>query len=148
MVGHNFPAGTTDLKQAWVYLKINDANNKTLFESGTINKDGFLDKSSHIYRTIPVDRYGKEVWKHNLFEMIGDTYKKLIPPGKSDIVKYKFEVPYWAQGPLSVTTALKFRKLNQRYAKWALNMKNPKIPVIEMNRDSLTIPIRSKPLIE
>lgn len=148
MVGHNFPAGTTDLKQAWVYLKVNDANNKTLYESGAVDQDGFLDKSSHIYRTIPVNKHGKEVWKHNLFAMVGDTYKKLIPSGKSDIVKYQFKVPYWAQGPLTVTTALKFRKLNQRYAKWALDMENPKIPVVEMSRDALTIPIRNKPRVE
>ena len=148
LVGHHFPAGTTDLKQAWVYLKVNDANNKILYETGKIDENGFLDENSHVYKTTPVDRNGKEVWKHNLFEMVGDTYKKLIPPNKSDVVKFTFDIPYWAQGPITVTTALKFRKFNQRYAKWALDMENPKIPVIEMSRDSLSIPIRKKPLIE
>ena len=147
-VGHNFPAGTTDLSQAWVYFKVSDANNKLIYESGAINQTGFLDKSAHVYKTVPVDRSGKEVWKHNLFEMVGDTYKKLIPPNKSDIVTYSFDVPYWAQGPITVSTAVKYRKFNQRYAEWALDTKNPTLPVTEMSRDTLSIPIRKKPLIE
>ena len=80
--------------------------------------------------------------------MVGDTYKKLIPPNKSDIVTYSFDVPYWAQGPITVSTAVKYRKFNQRYAEWALDTKNPTLPVTEMSRDTLSIPIRKKPLIE
>jgi len=148
MVGHNFPAGTTDLKQAWIYMKVIDANNKTVFETGKINNDGFLDKSAHVYKTVTVDRHGKEVWKHNLFEMVGDTYKNIIPPNKSDIAKFNFTVPFWAQSPLTVTASLKYRKLNQRYAQWALDTAKPNIPIIEMSRDSLIIPIRDKPLVE
>lgn len=144
MVGHNFPAGTTDINQAWVYFKVIDAENNTIFESGALNEDGTLDKSAHKYHTIAIDRHGKEVWKHDLFRMTGDAYKNIIPAGKSDIAEYSFEVPFWAKGPLTLTTMLKYRKFNQRYASWALDDERPQLPIVVMDRDSLTVAVRNK----
>lgn len=145
LVGHNFPAGTTDINQAWIHFRAVDANNQLLYESGAIDGQGFLDTKAHVYQSIPIDRQGNHVWKHDLFQMVGDAYKKVIPSGKSDIVSYQFKVPYWAQGPITITASLQYRKFNQRYAKWALDLTDPALPVIEMSRDTLSIALRDKP---
>lgn len=148
MVGHTFPAGTTDINQAWLYFKVSDADDYVIYESGFLNDNLELDKKAHTYHSIPVDREGKRVWKHDLFRMTGNAYKNVVPPGKSDIREYNFVVPAWAKGPLSVTAIVKFRKFNQRYARWALNHPEPVLPIIDMARDSLTIPLRIKPVIQ
>jgi hypothetical protein len=76
--------------------------------------------------------------------MIGDTYKNTIDSGKSDIVTYEINVPYWAKGHLTVTAVLKYRKLNRRYAKWALGDLADELPFVDMARDSLNIPLRMR----
>ncbi|MBB3063168.1 multiheme c-type cytochrome [Microbulbifer rhizosphaerae] len=140
-VGHEFPGGTIDLNQAWVELLVRDATGKAVYSSGTLSEDGYLDQDAHIYRSIPVDRHGKQVWTHELFNMVGETYKNVIAPGGSDIAEYQFEVPSWVKGPLVVDATVKYRKLNQRYAKWALQDKYQELPVVDMARDTLVLDI-------
>ena len=148
MVGHSFPGGTTDINQAWLYFKVSDADDQIIYESGALDDQLILDKSAHTYHSIPVDRHGQPIWKHDLFRMVGDSYKNVIMAGKSDIKEYQFTVPAWAKEPLTVTAILKYRKFNQRYAQWALNHPKPVLPVVDMARDSLTIPIKVKPVVE
>ena len=59
--------------------------------------------------------------------------------------RYRFEVPYWAKGHLSVTALLRYRKFNQRYASWALDAPKVALPITDMARDSLIIPLRTRP---
>jgi len=146
MVGHSFPAGTTDLNQAWLNLTVTDIDNRVIYESGKLNDNLELDTSAHTYHTIPVDRQGKEVWRHDLFRMTGERYKNLIPAGGSDIVEYQFEVPSWAKQPLTVTAILKYRKFNQKYASWVFDIEKPILPIVDVARDTLTIPLRTKPI--
>lgn len=148
MVGHNFPAGTTDINQAWLYFKVSDADNQIIYESGSLDENLFLDKEAHIYHSIPVDRTGKAIWKHDLFRMTGNAYKNVIPSGKSDIKEYTFTVPSWAKEPLTAIAIIKYRKFNQRYAQWALDHPKPILPIVNMARDSLTIPLKIKPVIQ
>ena len=148
MVGHAFPAGTTDINQAWLYLSVKDAGNQIIYESGKLNDALEVDPTAHIYHSIPVDRQGKHVWKHDLFRMVGETYRNVIPSGKTDIKDYTFKVPSWAEEPLTITAILKYRKFNQKYARWALNHPKPVLPIVDMARDSLTIPLKIKPVIE
>jgi len=148
MVGHAFPAGTTDINQAWLYITVNDADNEIIYQSGQLNEGLEVDPTAHLYHSIPVDRQGQHVWKHDLFRMIGETYRNVIPSGKTDIKDYTFTVPSWAKEPLTVTAILKYRKFNQRYARWALDHPKPVLPIVDMARDSLTIPLKIKPIIE
>ena len=148
MVGHAFPAGTTDINQAWLYFVVKDADNNIIYESGQLNDSLEVDQNAHIYHSIPVDRQGKHVWRHDLFRMIGESYRNVIPAGSTDLKDYSFNVPSWAKEPLTATAILKYRKFNQRYAKWALNHPNPVLPIVDMARDSLTIPLKIKPIVE
>ena len=148
MVGHTFPAGTTDINQAWLYFKVSDGDNNIIYESGFLNENLELDKTAHTYHSIPVDRHGKHIWKHDLFRMVGESYKNVIPAGRSDIKEYTFTVPGWAKEPLTAVAIIKYRKFNQRYARWALDHPNPVLPIVDMARDTLTIPLRIKPIIQ
>lgn len=141
LVGHNFPAGTTDLNQAWIAFDVVDGNGESIYSSGFLDDNHKLDKSSHIYHSTPVDRLGNLVWRHDLFRMTGEGVRNVIESGRSDIKKYYFKVPHWAKSPITVEAVLKYRKLNQRYAEWALESTDITIPIIDMGRDRLTIPL-------
>lgn len=144
-IGHNFPGGTTDINEAWIHFRVSDAQDNTVFESGAISDNGDVDKNAYFYRTIAIDRHGNEVWKHDLFNMTGDSYNKFIPAGQSDISTYTFEVPTWAKSPLHATAVVRYRKFNNRYARWVLEDSTIELPIVDMARHSLTIPIRIKP---
>lgn len=140
-VGHDFPGGTADINEPWIELLVKDAAGETVFHSGFINADGSLDSEAHAYVSKKVDRHGNLVWKHDLFNMTGEAYKNVIKAGQSDVAKYTFAVPAWVKGPLIATATLKYRKLNNRYARWALEEKYRDLPITDMARDSLVIDI-------
>ncbi len=144
-VGHNFPGGTIDINEAWIELTVTDAQGNLIYTSGKLNENDEVDPASYFYRSMPVDRTGKDVWRHDLFNMIGDRYRNSIPPGGSDIATFEFEIPSWAISPLQISSALKYRKLNKRYTAWALENEHASLPVVDMARDSLAIPLKRQP---
>ena len=146
-VGHGFPGGTSDINQAWLSVTVIDAGLNTVFQSGYLNSDGTVDSSAHFYHSVPIDRKGKEVWKHDLFRMTGVSYKNLLEANSSDIVDYQFRIPAWVQSPITISVSLNYRKFNQRYANWVFDPQKPNLPIIEMARDSLTIPILEKRIV-
>lgn len=143
-VGHDFPGGTVDINQAWVYFRVTDAEGNVITESGHMDGDHQVDSKAYFYRSLPVDRQGKLVWKHDLFNKIGEVSRNTVQSGESDVVEYYFTVPTWAKGPLFISSSLMYRKLNLRYAKWALKEQYRPLPVTEMARAFLSVPIRDQ----
>jgi hypothetical protein len=126
-------------------IYINDAQGRRVYSSGEVGQDGEVDINAYFYRSIPTDRSGNDVWRHDLFNMIGDKYRNTIPPGGTDIVTIEFGIPSWAISPIYVSAALKYRKLNKRYTNWVLERNDVNLPIIDMARDSLTIPLKLQP---
>jgi len=145
MVGHDFPGGSTDINEVWIHVIARDSSNRLIFESGGLDNKLFVDPEAHFYRSIPIDRHGKAVWRHDLFNMIGDSYKKTIPSGQSDIVKYQFKIPSWVKPPVIINATLKYRKFNQRYAEWVFKTPGISLPIVNMATQSISIPIRIRP---
>ena len=80
--------------------------------------------------------------------MVGESFKRIVKAGESDIVRYKFPIPSWVKPPLTVTATLLYRKLNQQYAKWALKEHYVEIPIVDVAWDTLSIPIRMRKEVE
>lgn len=147
-IGHNFPGGTIDINQAWVEFAVHDAQGSEVYLSGGIDLEGYVDEDAHFYRSLPIDKTGKLVWRHDLFNMVGNSFKRVIPSGKSDIATFSFDVAPWIKSPLTVVATVKYRKLNNRYAKWALQDNYIEIPAIDMAWDSVTIPVKIRKTVD
>lgn len=145
-VGHNFPGGSIDLNEAWIDFKVYDGEQRLIKSSGDILDDGRIEPSATVYKETAIDRFGKEVWRHDLFNMVGRSYVNVIPSGTTDIVEYQVKVPDWATSPLTISATLKFRKLNQKYLDW-VNLKEEvkHNPIIDMSRDSIQVPLLKVP---
>jgi hypothetical protein len=143
-VGHNFPGGTIDINQAWVAIQIVDAQGDIVLTSGDIDDQDVLDPNSYIYRALPVDRQGQVVWKHDLFNMVGKASVNIIKSGESDVVEYEFDIPYHIKSPLYVSAQIRYRKFNTKYARWALEDEYQPIPIVDLDRTYLEIPVRNK----
>jgi tetratricopeptide (TPR) repeat protein len=117
-VGHDFPAGVTDIKEVWLEFKVADASGRMLFHSGRRDARGFVDAAAHFYRLVALDRAGQRLDKNNLFDMVTPLYHRTIPAGQSDVARYRFTVPKDVQGALTLTAKLNYRKYNAWFAHW------------------------------
>jgi len=144
-VGHNFPGGTIDLNEAWIELKVYDGNQKLIKSSGHLSKNGHIENTATVYKEVAIDRHGQEVWRHDLFNMVGRSYINIIPAGETDTVEYNLNIPDWAVSPINIQATLKFRKLNQRYLNWVNLQQNIKFnPIIDIARDSIHVRLLKK----
>lgn len=143
-VGHNFPGGTTDINEAWIEFHVTDATDRTVFVSGAIDEQGHVDRNAYFYRSLPVNKHGQHVWNHELFNMIGDSYTNVIAAGAADLTSYELQIPGWVKSPLTVQATLRYRKFNQRYAEWGLDIPGINLPIADVAFDSLSLPIRER----
>jgi hypothetical protein len=143
-VGHDFPGGTSDINEAWIRFVATDAQGRTIYESGAVAPSGDVDPDAYFYRSLPVDKTGALVWRHDLFRMVGDSFKKTVEAGASDVVAYRVKVPAWAKSPMNLYAVVRYRKLNNRYAQWALKDEHIRLPIVDVASDSLKVPLREK----
>jgi hypothetical protein len=144
-VGHAFPGGTTDINEAWIHFRVTDGQGTQIYESGFLDADGNVEPNAYFYKSTPIDHFGNAVWRHDLFNMVGDSFKRIIPPGGTDVASYSFAIPDWAKGSLVVSAELQYRKLNNRYAKWALQDETVKLPITTMAAETVKLPLRIQP---
>jgi hypothetical protein len=117
--GHHFPTGPLDLIQAWVELTVKDSHGNVVYSSGVLDQHHFIPPGSVIYRAQPVDQFGSDVDKHNLWNLVGIKFSRALYPGFSDQLKYNFIYKPGIKGnthtndTLYVNAELCYRKFNQ-----------------------------------
>lgn len=147
-VGHDFPGGTIDLGEAWIEFVVLDAEGDEVYASARVAEGEFLPEDAHVYKSVPTNRQGKEVWRHDLFNMVGESFRRTVSAGKADLAKYQFDIPGWVKSPLTVTATLRYRKLNERYARFALKDQYFPVPIVDIAWDSMQIPVRTRLEVE
>ena len=134
------------MNEAWIEFNVFDGRQKLISVKGELQADGSIDPLATVYKEVAIDRYGNEVWRHDLFNMIGRSYVNVIPAGSTDIVEYDLLIPDWATSPVTISATLKFRKLNQRYFNWVIEKQSiSENPIIDIARDSIVVPLRKTP---
>ncbi|WDE13103.1 multiheme c-type cytochrome [Thalassomonas haliotis] len=147
-VGHNFPGGAIDLNEAWIDFDIYDGAGQLVYRRGDLLANGEIEPLATVYKEVAIDRFGKEVWRHDLFNMVGRSYVNVIPSGSTDIVNFEFDIPDWATSPLSISATLKLRKLNQKYYDWVNEQEAVKAnPIIDITRDAIKVPLLKVPAV-
>ncbi len=59
--GHSIPTGLADVRQVWLEIFVHNKDQKKIFTSGILNKDGILPEDTIIFRTVFGDGNGKPV---------------------------------------------------------------------------------------
>ena len=118
-VGHSFPGGTIDSNEVWVEFTALDESGRILFVSGNMDKEGYVDPSAHFYRAQMVDRHANLANKRNVpIDAVATVYARVIPPGTTDVVRYKFSLPEDFGGAVTLTAKLHYRKFDRWYTNW------------------------------
>jgi Flp pilus assembly protein TadD len=135
VIGHSLAPEVRDLYEIWVEFKVTDANNKTVYHSGFIKPDLFLDESAHTYKAILLDAESRPITRHQIWLTTAVSYNTALPAGRSDIARFRFRMPEQQQaGSLKLEARVKYRRLTQEYTNYVLAQRGASLtmPVVEM----------------
>lgn len=120
-VGHFFPDGTVDSFDVWLEVEGKDRTGKHVFWSGRVDDDGKgpVDPGAHFYKSYQLDGAGNPIDKRNAWQTRSVMYVRLIPPGAADVAHYRVKIPSNAQGPVTFTAKLHYRKFAHSYTQFA-----------------------------
>jgi len=130
-IGHSFPPELRDFYEAFVDFTVTDDQGKTLFQSGFIKPNGYLDESAHNYKTYLVKLDGSYNDKHHIWRTRGVAQNNVIQSGRSDVARYQFRVPADVSGSLHLKARLQYRRFTRVFSDYALG-KSVDYPIVTM----------------
>lgn len=131
-IGHSFPPELRDFYEAYVEFTVLDANNKEIYKSGYIKKDGSLDDKSHNYKTYLVKGDGSFNDIHHIWKTKVVAYNNAIQSGKSDVSRYRFSIPNDYSGEIKLNAKVQYRRFTKVYSDYVLG-KPTDFPVVTMS---------------
>lgn len=171
-VGHDFPSGPLDIIQSWLEVIARDEQGHVVYQSGTVDRRGFIQHGSFMFKAEPVDQYGNLIERHNLWEMVGVRNRRSLFPGFSDTTDFSFLCPELhatkrpllpaskqftfaapPRGKLLVTVKLRYRKIDQfllnyiRSVGYFSEFKGQSLtaPITDMNEQTAQIEVEPSP---
>jgi Tfp pilus assembly protein PilF len=131
-IGHSLIPEVRDLYEAWVEVVVKDAAGKDIYHSGFLKPDGMLDARAHSFTNRPVNLSGEFVDNHKVWTIHSMAYDNSIQSGRSALVRYEFQIPPDARGPLSITARVNYRHFRQSYLNNVFGPDHPLYPVVEL----------------
>ncbi len=99
--GHDFPTGPLDMIESWVELRVSDSGGNTIHHVGGLDEKGSVQQPPVMFKADGFDRKGELIDRHNLWDMVGASYKRVLYPGVTDTVAVRFQCPSMARGRLA-----------------------------------------------
>ena len=131
-IGHSLVPEVRDLYEPWVEFEVADADGRQIYHSGFLKPDGSLDERAHSFTNRPVDSNGEFVDNHKVWTIHSTAYDNTIQAGRSALVRYEFEIPASAKGPIAVTARVNYRHLRQSYLNNIFGKDHPAYPVVTL----------------
>ncbi len=130
-IGHSFPPELRDFYEAYVEFTVADDAGKTLYRSGFIKPDGYLDESAHNYKTYLVKSDGTYNDKHHIWRTRTFAQNNQIQSGRSDLARYQFVVPSNTTGGVHLTARVEYRRFTRVFSDYVLG-KSADYPIVTM----------------
>ncbi len=131
-IAHSHVPEQRDMYESWVNFTIKDPSGKVLSESGFIKpKDGELDEHAHSFTNRLINVKGgindlHQVWNNRVV-----AYNNSIQSGRSQVVRYSFRMPANADGAVTLTATIKYRRFDQHFIDFGMG-KHYEQPVVDM----------------
>ncbi|GAC1644359.1 MAG: multiheme c-type cytochrome [Acidobacteriaceae bacterium] len=141
-IAHAHVPEQRDMYESWVDFTVKDSTGKTLFESGFLKPDGDLDERAHSFTNRLINPRGTLNANHEVWDTRIVAYNNTIQSGRSQVVRYSFHMPPAPAGPVTLTATVKYRRFNQHFIDFGMDMhagKHYDEPVIDMVSTSRTI---------
>jgi tetratricopeptide (TPR) repeat protein len=143
-IGHSLVPEQRDFYQCWVEFQAKDASGHLLMDSGAIRPDRTLDPTAHSFTNRLVNVNGTLNSRHQVWDTRILAYNNTIASGRSQVVRYQFRVPRNATGAITITAKVNYRRFNQHFIDFGLDLKPGKhfdMPVTEMASRTRTLVI-------
>jgi hypothetical protein len=159
--GHGFPTGPLDIIRSWVEIRVVDQDGNVVHELGQTDDAGRIPEGTMVFKAEGIDRYGNDIDRHNLWEMVGARFKRALFPGTSDSETYSFTCPGFsappveqgegdtenarfvapaARGELTVHAVLNYQKADAVFLDRLFGAEaGVRTPITEISSDTLTI---------
>jgi hypothetical protein len=96
--GHDFPTGPLDMIESWVEVVVTASDGREVFRAGRLDDDARVTGSPILYKADGFDREGGLIDRHNLWDLVGASYKRSLYPGVTDAAELQFQCPSMARG--------------------------------------------------
>jgi Tfp pilus assembly protein PilF len=146
-IGHSFPPELRDFYEAYVEFVVSDDTGKTLYRSGFIKPDGYLDESAHNYKTYLVKSDGTYNDKHHIWRTRVFAQNNQINSGRSDMARYQFHVPINANGALHLSASVRYRRFTRVFSDYVLG-KSVDYPIVTMASTDYLLRIGDNPALQ
>lgn len=133
-IGHSFPPELRDFYEAYIEFEVKDEGGRTLYHSGYLKPNGYLDESAHNYKTYLVKADGSYNDKHHIWRTRAFAQNNVIQSGRSDVARYQFRVPVSLNattGSLHLTARLQYRRFTRVFSDYSLG-KSVDYPIVTM----------------
>ena len=133
-IGHSFAPEVRDLYEIWVEFKVTDEDGETVYHSGFIKPDKFLDDRAHTYKAILLDSESRPITRHQIWLTTAVSYNTALPAGRSDIARFRFRMPESKTAALKLEARVNYRRLTQEYTNYVSAQRNASLtlPVVQM----------------
>ncbi|MGH9899504.1 MAG: tetratricopeptide repeat protein, partial [Pyrinomonadaceae bacterium] len=123
-----------DFYEAFVeFTVIDQQTGKTLYQSGFIKPDGFLDTSTHTYQTFLVMADGTFNDKHEIWKTKAIAHNNQLNSGRSDMARYEFQIPVGIEinNAIKMKARVRYRRFTRVFSNYVLG-KSVDYPIVDM----------------
>ena len=131
-IAHSHVPEQRDMYESWVDFTVKDDAGKVLAESGFLKANGDLDDRAHSFTNRLINAKGgindlHQVWNNRVV-----AYNNSIQSGRSQLVRYSFRMPASADGVVTLTATIKYRRFDQHFLDFAMGKEHYPEPVVDM----------------
>ena len=137
-IAHSHVPEQRDMYESWVEFTVKDASGKVLHDSGFIKPNGDLDESAHSFTNRLINVDGKLNDLHQVWANRVVAYNNTIQSGRSQLVRYTFQMPPAAAGPVTITAAVRYRRFDQHFMDFGMG-KHFEQPIVDMTSQTRTL---------
>lgn len=129
---HSLVPEQRDMYEAWVNFAVKDSAGKVIAESGFLKPNGDLDERAHSFTNRLINVKGgindlHQVWNNRVV-----AYNNSIQSGRSQLVRYSFHMPANADGAVTLTATVRYRRFDQHFIDFGMGKQHYVQPVIDM----------------
>jgi len=126
---HVYPTGSRDFRQVWQEVKVTDARGQVVAHQGKLDGKGRLPRQAYQLGATVLDRRGRPLRDHRVWEAVGVRDVRTIPPGGEHKNRVTLAVPADALSPLSVEVRWNLRHANMAFTRAVLGEEAERFPV-------------------
>ncbi len=130
-IAHSHVPEQRDMYESWVTFTVKDAGGKVLAQSGALQPNGELDGQAHSFTNRLINVKGGINDLHQVWDNRVVAYNNSIQSGRSQVVRYSFHMPAAAEGAVTLTATIKYRRFDQHFLDFGMS-KHYDEPIVDM----------------